>query len=120
MKWNVDIAFVTVQNSLITSRTARYTFSNLIHNRVMTTRLLYKMELVEDPKCLYCRSEESLIHAFLECENVTNLWRSIELWVRYTLNKHVKISEINKKKIFGINNGDIIVNNFSSKGGYLY
>ena len=66
------------------------------------------MKLVKGPKCLYCGSEESLIHAFLECENVTNLWRSIELWLREMLNQHVKMSEIDK--IFGINNGDILVN----------
>ena len=53
-------------------------------------------------------SDESLIHAFLECENVTNLWRSLELWLRGAINQHVKISEIDK--IFVIDNGDILVN----------
>ena len=52
------------------------------------------MKLVDDPNCLYCGNEETLIHAFLECENVTNLWRSIELWLRDALKQRVKISEI--------------------------
>ena len=71
--------------------------------------ILHKIKLVKDPMCLYCGSEESPIHACLECENVTNyLWRSIELWSREMLNQHVEISEIDK--IFGINNDDILVN----------
>ena len=74
----------------------------------MTNIILHKMKLVDDPNCLYCGIEECLIHAFLECENVTNLWRSIELWLRDALNQHVKISEIDK--VFGIINGDILDN----------
>ena len=64
-------------------------------------------EIVDDSNCLYCGSEESLIHAFLECENVTNSWRSIELWMRGALNQHIKISEIDR--ILEINNGDILL-----------
>ena len=55
---------------------------------------LHKMKIVDDPKCLHCGGEECLINAFLECENVANLLRNIELWLRATLNPHVKISEI--------------------------
>ena len=85
MKLNMYIDFVTVQNSYIKCRrTTPYTFSRLVHfkiiyNRVMTNKTVYEMKLVDDPKCLYCGSEESPIHAFLEREYVTNLWRSIEL-----------------------------------------
>ena len=53
---------------------------------------------------------ENLIHAFLVCKNVTNVWRSIELWSRGSLKQHVKLLEIDK--IFGIHNGDIPVNTF--------
>ena len=66
------------------------------------------MKLVGGPKCLCCRREEHPIHAFLECRNVTYLCRSIELWLRDTLNQHVQISGFDT--IFGINNGDIFVN----------
>ena len=78
MRLNVDIAFAIVQNSFVTCRrTTPYIFSILIdfkvvHNRVMTNTILHNMKLVDDPNCFYCGREESLIHAFLECENVTN------------------------------------------------
>ena len=65
------------------------------------------MELVDDPKCLYGGREESLIHVFLECGNVANLWRSIELWLRDVLHEQVKLFEI---ETCGIDNGDIHVN----------
>ena len=42
----------------------------------------------------------SIIHVFLECEHVTNLGISIELWLRNKLNQHIN---------FGINNGEILV-----------
>ena len=35
---------------------------------------------------------------------MTNLWRSIILWLRDTLNQHVKTSKIDN--VLGINNGD--------------
>ena len=67
------------------------------------------MKLVDGPNCLYCGSEESLIHAFLEYENVTKL-RSMELWLRDVLDRHVNKSEIDK--IFWINNGDKLLFHF--------
>ena len=78
MKLNVDIACITIQNSFITcsQRTTLYTFSRLInfkiiHNRVMTNKSLHKMKLADDdPRCLYCGSEESLIHAFISIRNL--------------------------------------------------
>ena len=62
----------------------------------MTTKRLDKMELIDHPKFLYCVSEGSLIHAFLEWGNVTNVWRSIVLWLRDTLNHHVKYPKLIK------------------------
>ena len=61
----------------------------------------------------------ALLHALLECKNVTNLWGSLELCLKDAINQHGKISEIDK--ISGIDNTDILVNtvNSSSKGSYL-
>ena len=58
--------------------------------------------------CLYCGGEKSLIHTFLECENVTNLWKIIEFWLKDALNQHVNLPEIDK--ISGINYCDILTN----------
>ena len=63
------------------------------------------MKLVGDPNCFYCVSEDSLLHGFLKCENVTSLWRSIELWLRGALNQHYQ----NLIKSFWIHDGDILV-----------
>ena len=69
--------------------------------------------------CINCVGKESLIHAFLECKNMTDQWRSIELWLRDNLNQHVKISEIVKTS--GINNDDYTSQNdhLSGKRGYI-
>ena len=65
-------------------------------------------------------SEEFLIPAFLERENMTNLWKGIELWLRDAFNQHIEISVIDI--IFGINNDAILVNMtiFCRKNDYHY
>ena len=44
------------------------TFSRLIHfklkhNRVMTNKILLKMNLADSSKCLFCNREETVVHA---------------------------------------------------------
>ena len=58
------------------------------------------MKLVDDPKCIYCGSEYSLILASLERKHVTSLLRD-------AIDQYVKITEIDQ--IFGKNNGDILM-----------
>ena len=71
----------------------------LIHNRVMTNKILSKMNRDDSFTCLFCNREETVVHAFLECKHVTRLSRSIACWIREVIDKHFKHSDVDK--IFG-------------------
>ena len=58
--------------------------------------------------CLFSNREETVVHAFLECENVTRLLRSNECWIRRVIDRHFKLSDVDK--IFGIFPINITVN----------
>ena len=45
----------------------------LIHNRGMTNKIIFRMNLADSSTSLSCNREETVVHAFLECENVTML-----------------------------------------------
>ena len=40
------------------------------------------MNLADSSTCLFCNKEKTVVHAFLECGNVTRFWRKIESWIR--------------------------------------
>ena len=60
----------------------------------MTYKILNRMNLVDDIKCLYCGFGESLIRAFRENQKCDHLRRSTELWLRDASNQHKTVSEI--------------------------
>ena len=89
------------------------TFSRLIHfkiiyNRVMTNKILLKMNLADSSTYLFCNREETVVHAFLECENVTRFWRSIECWIRRVIDRHFKLPNVDT--IFGTLPMNITIN----------
>ena len=60
----------------------------LIYNRVMTNKILFKMNLADSSTCLFCNGEETVVHAFLECENL------IECWIRRVIDRQFKLSDV--------------------------
>ena len=71
----------------------------LIHNRVMTGKILLNMNLADLSTCLFCNREDTVVDAFLECESATSFWRSIECWVRRVIDRHFKL--LDGDMIFG-------------------
>ena len=72
-------------------RTTCDTFSQpiqfkLVHDRVMTSKLLYEMDLVLDQLCVHCSKVEAI-----EQLNVANLWPFVEMWIRKHIDKHAKL-----------------------------
>ena len=55
----------------------------------------------------FCNRGETVVHAFLECENV-KFWRSIAGWIRRVIDRHVKLSDVDK--IFGMLPMNITIN----------
>ena len=70
IKLNEDIQFQYVKNTfcmsfLVTSDTfSRLIHFKLVHNRMMTNKILLKMNLVDSSTCLFCNREDTVVHAF--------------------------------------------------------
>ena len=108
-KWserlNDDIRIDTISNSF--KNTKKYCPSvyqhfiqyKLIHRRVVYNQLLHKMNITDNPNCLFCNAKETIEHIYLECPNVIRLWQDTENWVKSLNYPHFKISDT--EKFFG-------------------
>ena len=106
-KLNEDIEFHYVKDTfrmscLVTLDTfSRPIHIKLIHNRTMAN-------LADSSACLFRNREEAVIYAFLECGNAARFWRSIEGWIRGMIDRHFKLSDVDK--IFSIVPLNITIN----------
>ena len=72
----------------------RYTQFKILHNRLNTKQLLFKMKISDSEDC-----PDTTLHALINCPISAQLWRCVELWLRANVNKGIKISD--KEKILG-------------------
>ena len=72
----------------------------ILHNKLNTKKLLFKMKILEIDKCVYCKNIlQSTFHALIEYPD--ELLRQIELRLRTHINRNINISK--EVKIFGMN-----------------
>ena len=64
------------------------------------------MGISESPNCFFCPNIETIEHIYTECENVIELWKNTEKWVRRIYSPHSEISDT--EKIFGERNSGYI------------
>ena len=64
------------------------------------------MGISETPNYLFCHNIETIEHICIECENVIELWKNTEKWVRRIYSPHFKISDTDK--IFWEKNSEYI------------
>ena len=116
-KWsesfNDDILLNTVQTSFTNTRKFSptvYQYYNqfkLIHRRTVNNKLLKKMGIIEDDKCLYCKDHlETIEHIYIFCNNTIRIWNETISWVRNIYDPHFTISD--QEKIFGYSSTDPI------------
>ena len=111
-KWelilNEDVSLIEISRSFINIQKIpkctynKYVQFKIMHDRLNTRQLLYKMNIFENNFCLYCLNENEIdttLHALIECPSTALLWREIEVWLRLNVDAHIKLS--NKEKIFG-------------------
>ena len=78
----------------------RYTQLKILHNRMNTKKLLFKMNISDSENCTFClNTPDTTLHALIDCPMSAQLWRRMELWLRENVNKGIKISD--KEKILG-------------------
>ena len=81
----------------------------VIHRIIATKKFLYKIKLVDDDKCFFCRTNtEDLLHLFFSCEHVQKLWTQLKQWL-HSLN--IQGTDWSKKDIvLGIIGENSIIN----------
>ena len=78
----------------------RYTQFNILHNRLNTKQLLFKMKISDSEDCpFYLNTPDTTLHALINWPISAQLWRRVELWLRANVNKSIKITD--KEKILG-------------------
>ena len=76
-------------------------FPNRINHKILATNtLLYKMKLIDDPKCTFCyKRDETIEHLLWECECVKRFLNETISWlIQHGI--HITLNE--KSVIFGI------------------
>ena len=72
----------------------------LLLRAVPYRKRLYYMKIAENPLCLYCKKEGTLIHTYWECEKIYALWISLQTWVENIYGKRVEFCK--KMCILGV------------------
>lgn len=79
---------------------------SIIHNILVTNKLLVKMQLKNDPHCYYCHSqEETIIHLFWTCEKIKTFLKDLVHWLE-TENIQCKLTQ--EQFIFGLDRNNIL------------
>ena len=102
-KWNDDLGlnidkktwknvFMVLFNTIQDNHLIWFLY-RIIHRILGTNKMLYKMSIHQSEKCRICDLEqENLMHLFVECGTVANLWNSIEDWILRSTRKQIKFS----------------------------
>ena len=55
----------------------------IVHNYIANNRILYKMNLLNSPRCNFCQLySQDTSHLFLECLEVKNFWYKVNKWLQ--------------------------------------
>ena len=94
-KWQVDLnirvddtAWKNIFNSCYKSlcnNTLVWFQIKVLYRVIGTRNYLYKLHLVDSSKCVYCGENETIVHMFVECENVKKIWHLLEEYIYKTI-----------------------------------
>ena len=80
------------------SNTAKENQYKILHNCIATNQLLYKMKLIESPRCGFCfLYVQSVKHLYWDCLIIKNFWFAVKSWM---CNQHDIRITLNPKLIF--------------------
>ena len=83
----------------------KYFQFRLLHSRKMTNNKLHIMKISDTAICPLCfAAEETIKHAYLDCQFDVTLWKQVENWWKNITNENAKFTDT--EKIFGYNHSD--------------
>ena len=77
----------------------------ILHNILPTNKKLHKMGYRNNPRCSYCRNEDTIPHAFCNCKKVKEIWECFQRL--FTNIEGVTMEPLNPETIlFGLKNAN--------------
>ena len=65
----------------------------LIHGFIATNQMLYKMNILDSPRCNFCNLyKQDLIHMFYDCIETKNFWFDVNEWLVKYCNARIQLS----------------------------
>jgi hypothetical protein len=71
----------------------------IIHRIINCNKVLYNMNIKEEPVCSYCEEIDDIQHFFVNCTPVRKFWLTVQTWLNNMYNTNIILSE--KTIIFG-------------------
>ena len=79
---NFMMKYITNAFQYTNDITLRWFQYRISHRILATNKYLSKIKIKDSKLCTFCNIElESLIHLFVECEHVENVWHMLENWI---------------------------------------
>ena len=100
-QWNQDLniiidektwrrVFYLCFNTILDNKLVWFQYK-LLYRILGTNKLLYQIGRSKDNVCRICKSDtETLVHLFITCEIVRQLWSDLYYWVGHSLNKRLR------------------------------
>ncbi len=96
---NYEKAFVLCKRIGRTAKLHAFQFS-ILHQYVPHNHKLHKMKLINSATCNHCDSTDSVIHRFIECNDVKIYWNNVMMFFNNTHNTNFTLSK--KQIMLGI------------------
>ena len=97
-KFNIEITewnWLIVRKSTKESRLIELHWK-ILHNIYPTNIVLYKMGIVPNTKCFYCKDKTDFIeHFFFECNKISHIWKLVAQQIYKKHNIKVKLEAVN-------------------------
>ena len=78
-KWK---SIYRLPHELDISNRAKETQYKILHNYIPTNQLLYKMNIIQSPRCNFCNLyDQTTTHLFFDCLVVKNFWFNVLEWL---------------------------------------
>ena len=61
----------------------------LLYRILGTKSYLHKLQISNTDRCVICGEEETIIHMFVECPNVKNIWQILEKYIFDKMNINI-------------------------------
>lgn len=62
-----------------TRETKMHSFQyRVLHRLITCNKYLHKLKICDDPKCTYCREEDTMVHFLIDCPPVQKFWTDLD------------------------------------------